>query len=131
METKPVDERLERAIDEALTSLSAEDRYLLASWFLHDRTLAELGRILGVHESTISRRMDKLTASLRKKIMAALLRQGMSRRQAEEALETDVRDLQVNVRSRLEETLQDSREKPSLIHDKGPGRSAAKEKAEK
>ena len=106
-EVIPVDSRLESATDEALQALDAEDRYLLASWFLHGRTLAELGRALGVHESTISRRIDKVTTRLRKKISAGLIRRGMTKRQAEEALETDVRDLQINVRRRIEENLQD------------------------
>jgi len=39
--------------------------------------------------------------TLRKQIMAALGRRGMSRRQAVEALEVDVRDLKVNISSRL------------------------------
>ena len=93
--------RLEAATDEALASLSAEDRFILASYFLDGRTLAEVARLLGVHESTISRRVEKLTVSLRKKILEALVRRGMSRRQAEEALDADVRDLAVDVRARL------------------------------
>jgi RNA polymerase sigma-70 factor (ECF subfamily) len=56
---------------------------------------------LSVHESTISRKVDKLAKSLRKHILAALGRSGMSRRQAQEALEVDVRDLGLNIRSRL------------------------------
>jgi RNA polymerase sigma-70 factor, ECF subfamily len=63
--------------------------------------LAEIARTLGVHESTISRKVDKLAKSLRKQILAALGRRGMSRRQALEAIEVDVRDLRVNIRSRL------------------------------
>ena len=93
--------RLESATDEALASLSAEDRFILASYFLDGRTLAEVARLLGVHESTISRRVEKLTSTLRKKVLEALVRRGMSRRQAEEALETDVRDLALDVRARL------------------------------
>ena len=57
--------------------------------------------MLGVHESTISRKLDKLAKALRKQIVASLLRNGMSRRQAEEALEIDVRDLQVDIRRSL------------------------------
>ncbi|HEX7424892.1 MAG TPA: sigma-70 family RNA polymerase sigma factor [Terriglobales bacterium] len=116
-----VDPRLESATDEALRSLTDEDRYLLASWFLHGRTMAELGRTLGVHESTISRRVDKLTGALRKKISAGLIRRGMTRRQAEEALDIDVRDVQVNVRQRLEESLQDRRGRPSISQETETG----------
>ena len=57
--------------------------------------------MLGVHESTISRKLDKLAKGLRKQILANLVRRGMSRRQAEEALDVDVRDLQVNIRRTL------------------------------
>jgi RNA polymerase sigma-70 factor (ECF subfamily) len=96
-----VDPRVEAAIDEALTALPAEDRFVLAAYFLDDRTLAEIARTLGVHESTISRKLDKLAKSLRKQILAGLGRRGMSRRQAQEALEVDVRDLRVNIRDRL------------------------------
>lgn len=111
---KAVDPRVEIAIDEALQSLDPEDRFILASYFLHGRTLAELGRTLGVHESTISRRIDKLTGKLRKKISSSLSRRGMSRAQVEEALDVDIRDLQINVRSRIEENSQDSFANPSL-----------------
>ena len=57
--------------------------------------------MLGVHESTISRRVEKLASTLRKKILDRLGKRGMSRRQAEEALEADVRDLAVDVRRHL------------------------------
>ena len=95
------DDRLANATDEALASLSAEERAILSSYYLDDRTLAEIARMLGVHESTISRKLDKLAKSLRKQILAALGRRGMGRRQAEEALDIDVRDLQVNIRRSL------------------------------
>ena len=96
-----IDPRVEAAIDEVLAALPAEDRFVLASYFLDERTLAEIARTLGVHESTISRKVDKLAKSLRKQILAALSRRGMSRRQALEAIEVDVRDLRVNIRRRL------------------------------
>jgi len=95
------DNRLALATDEALAELPAEDRMVLSAYYLDDRTLAEIARMLGVHESTISRKLDKLAKSLRKQIMAALGRRGMSRRQAEEALEADVRDVQVDIRRSL------------------------------
>jgi RNA polymerase sigma-70 factor, ECF subfamily len=97
----PADPRLAQATDEALALLSGEDRTVLSAYYLDGRTLAEIARMLGVHESTISRKVDKLAKSLRKQIVAALVRRGMSRRQAEEALEVDVRDLQVDIRRSL------------------------------
>jgi len=94
----PADHRLARATDEALALLGGEDRMVLSAYYLDGRTLAEIARMLGVHESTISRKLDKLAKALRKQIIASLCRSGMSRRQAEEALEVDVRDLQVDIR---------------------------------
>jgi RNA polymerase sigma-70 factor, ECF subfamily len=97
----PADPRLAHATDEALANLPAEDRTILSAYYLDGRTLAEIARMLGVHESTISRKVDKLGKSLRKQILAGLGRRGMSRRQAEEALEIDVRDLQMDLRRSL------------------------------
>lgn len=99
--TSEVDPRIEAAIDDVLGQLPSEDRFVLASYYLESRTLAEIARMLHVHESTISRKLDKLAKSLRKSILAGLSRRGMSRRQAEEALEVDVRDLRLNLRSRM------------------------------
>ena len=95
------DSRLESATDAALGSLASEDRLVLAAYYLDGRTLAEVARMLGVHESTISRKVDKLAKLLRKKITAGMIQRGMSRRQAEEALQVDVRDLRVNIRRTL------------------------------
>jgi len=97
-----VDARLEQAVDEALSETSDEERLLVASWYLDGRTLAEIARMLGVHESTVSRRMNKVTASLRKRILRGLQKRGMNARAAEEAMEVDVRDLLVDVRGRLQ-----------------------------
>lgn len=99
--TPPADTRLEQATDEALALLSAEDRMVLSAYYLDERTLAEIARMLGVHESTISRKLDKLAKALRKQILANLVRRGMSRRQAEESMDVDVRDLRVNIQRTL------------------------------
>lgn len=95
------DSRLTGAVDDALRSLTAEERFVLASYFLDERTLAQIARALSVHESTISRKVEKLTKALRKQIIKNLLQKGMSRRQAEEALSADVRDLTLDIRASL------------------------------
>jgi RNA polymerase sigma-70 factor (ECF subfamily) len=102
-ETEPsagFDPRVQTATDEALAALQPEDRFILASYYLDERTLAEIARTLAVHESTISRKLDKVVKSLHKHILAKLERKGMSRRQAQEALDVDVRDLRLNLRDR-------------------------------
>jgi RNA polymerase sigma-70 factor (ECF subfamily) len=103
-ESQPVpasDSRLASATEEALAALPAEDRVILAAYFLDERTLAEIGGMLAVHESTISRRLERIIRDLRKRILKTLAQRGMSARAAEEALEVDVRDLALNVAQRL------------------------------
>src|SRR5437870_8966864 len=81
-ETEPpagLDPRVQTATDEALAALQPEERFILASYYLDERTLAEIARTLAVHESTISRKLDKVVKSLRKQVVAKLERKGMSR----------------------------------------------------
>ncbi len=95
------DPRLGEATDAVLAALAAEERFILAAYYLDGRTLAEIARSLGVHESTISRKLEKVARVVRERIMDELRRRGMSQRQMEEALATDVRDLSVDVTGRL------------------------------
>jgi RNA polymerase sigma-70 factor (ECF subfamily) len=99
--TSSADSRVDAAIDQALAALDAESRTILSAYYLDGRKLAEIGRMLGFHEATASRKLDRITKSLRKSIHAGLVKSGMSKRQAEEALETDVRDLGIDVRKSL------------------------------
>jgi len=106
-ETSPIEGDLHRkalaeSIGAVFSHLAAEDRFLLHAYHLDGRNLAEIARLLGVHESTISRRLKRLGKSLRKRILKHLEASGLSRRAAEEALSGDVRDLDVNVRRLLQ-----------------------------
>ncbi len=121
------DPRVDQATNAALASLTSEDRYVLASYYLDGRTLAGIARTLGVHESTISRRVDKLAKSLKKQILSSLARSGMSRRQAEEALEADVRDLRVDVRTSLAQDSARAAFSPVESPVSGPARKAKTE----
>jgi RNA polymerase sigma-70 factor (ECF subfamily) len=96
--------RLGHAVGTTLGSLAAEDRFLLSSWFLDRRTLLEISRVLGVHEATVSRRLQRLTTRLHDDLLANLQASGLSRAAAEEALATDPRDLDVNLRLLLQAT---------------------------
>ena len=70
-----------------------EDKFLLASYYLDGRKLHEIAAVLGVHEATVSRKLKRATAAVRKRIVRGLEQRGMRRRQAEEVLDTDPRDL--------------------------------------
>ncbi|HUD56978.1 MAG TPA: sigma-70 family RNA polymerase sigma factor [Terracidiphilus sp.] len=90
------------AVARTLGELEAADRFLLAAYFLDRQTLKEIALTLQVHEATISRRLKRLAADVRKNLIGNLRRSGMSRRAAEEALGVDVRDLEINLRSLLQ-----------------------------
>ncbi len=110
------DDRVEAATAAELAALPAEERFLLAAYYLDRRTLAEIAKLLRVHESTVSRKLERTTAGLRKRIRKRLIAVGMSARQADEAIEeVDVRDLRVQVK----ETLQQDR--PDLAFYKKSG----------
>jgi len=99
--TQAIDARLREATDQALISLSAEDKFILANYYLDGRTLAEIARLLGIHESTISRKVEKITAWTRKAIISGLMKRGMSRNEAEQTMEVEVTEISLDVRRRL------------------------------
>ncbi len=103
-ETPPGDSRVDKATTAELAALEPEERFLLASYFLDRRTLADIAKVLRVHESTVSRKLERATDGLRKRIRKRLIAEGMTTRQADEALEeVDVRDLQVKVKESLQQ----------------------------
>lgn len=89
---------LRQAVGAALGKLPPEDKLVLALYFLDGRHLAEIGRLFGVHESTMSRRVHRLEKGVRRTVVRELARHGMSRRATEEALQCDVRSLELDVR---------------------------------
>jgi RNA polymerase sigma-70 factor (ECF subfamily) len=97
-EASPYAGRMAAAVSRTLSGIGAEDRFLLASYFLDRRTLKEVARMVRVHEATVSRRIGRLTEELRKQLLRNLQAGGLSRRAAEEALGTDPRDVEVNLR---------------------------------
>ncbi len=101
-EPTPEVSRLSAAVSRTLAALPADDRFLLAAYFLDQQTLLQIGRLLRVHEATISRRLKRLTADLRKQLLRNLQSGGLSQRAAEEALGTDPRDLELNLRTLLQ-----------------------------
>jgi RNA polymerase sigma-70 factor (ECF subfamily) len=99
--TQAVDARLREATDQALASLAPEDKFILANYYLDGRRLAEIALLLGVHESTISRKLEKITAGVRKAIASGLVKRGMSKKEAVEIMDVEVTELTLDVRSRL------------------------------
>lgn len=67
-------EHFHAALRSALAALAPRDRLRLACYHLRELTLAEVGRLLGEHESTVSRRLAATRDGLRKTIEERLRR---------------------------------------------------------
>jgi len=107
-------DRLTHAVARTLEALAQEDRFLLTAYFLDEQTMLQIAQLLHVHEGTVSRRLKRLTADLQKQLLHYLQAGGLSRLAAEEALGTDPRDLEVNIRAILQNT------EPRSIVDPAP-----------
>lgn len=103
---------MNQVLEETLGDLDAESRTLLAMYYLDGQKLAAIARLLRVHESTISRKLDRLTKDLRRKLVRGLEGRGLSRQAAEEAMEADIRDLNTPVVAKL---------KAEWVQNSGPG----------
>ncbi len=84
METAPADPnpdrekylgRFDRALSTALASLTPRDRMILACYYVDQATLAEIGRLLREHESTVSRQLERMRRSLREDVTQSLQRE--------------------------------------------------------
>jgi RNA polymerase sigma factor (sigma-70 family) len=66
--------RLDAALSAAIVGLAARERMLLACYYVDQLTLAEIGRTLGEHESTVSRQLDRVRRDLREAVTQRLFR---------------------------------------------------------
>lgn len=80
----PVDPRREQylnqfrqALASALSALEPRDRTRLQLYYAEDRTLAEIGRAIGEHESSVSRNLERVRKELRSTV-EDLLRAGQA-----------------------------------------------------
>jgi RNA polymerase sigma-70 factor (ECF subfamily) len=94
--------RLQEAVKQVLIGVSGEDRFLLASYYLDQRTLQQIAQLMRVHEATVSRKLKRLATDLRKRLLKHLQAYGLSKRAAEEALSIDSRDLTIDLRKMLQ-----------------------------
>ena len=95
---------INEAVTALLAGLAPEERFLLAAYYLDGRTLAQIALVMRVHESTISRKLDRLGETLRKDLRRRLIATGISKAAADELMqEVDVRDIEVKVRENLKQ----------------------------
>jgi RNA polymerase sigma-70 factor, ECF subfamily len=94
--------KISESIGRVLKSMKAEESLLLQSYYLDQRSMAEIGRLFRVHESTISRKLNQVAKELKKRVLKQLQSDGFSLKVAEEVFSTDVRDLDIDVRKFLQ-----------------------------
>jgi len=63
-----------RALSEALAKLEPQERERLRLYYGEEKTLAEIGRLLGEHESSVSRHLDRVRRDLRGAVETILRR---------------------------------------------------------
>jgi len=56
---------VQAALQEALAALPPRDRLRLSSYYVQELTLAQIARILGEHEATVSRKLDRTRRDIR------------------------------------------------------------------
>jgi len=63
---------LQLALAAALAALAPRDRLRLAYYYVQDLTLAQIGRLLGEHEATVSRQLERIRRELHQGVERAL-----------------------------------------------------------
>ena len=88
----------QHALDTGIDGLEAKDRLRLRLYYGQDMTLAAIGRVLGEHEATVSRKLDKARRTLRSGVERALASQGLAPAAITRAFElaADAPDLQLD-----------------------------------
>jgi RNA polymerase sigma-70 factor len=69
--------RFQQAFSASLAALAARERMILACYYVDQMTLAEIGRLVREHESTVSRQLERLRRELRERV-TEFLRRGLS-----------------------------------------------------
>jgi hypothetical protein len=64
--------RLRLAVVQSLAGLAPPDRLLLSFYYLDDLTLAQIARLRGVHEATVSRQLERIRRDLREHVEGSL-----------------------------------------------------------
>lgn len=88
----------QQALDAAIDRLEAKDRLRLRLYYGQDMTLAAIGRLLGEHEATVSRKLEKARRTLRTEVERALAARGLPEAAIARAFElaADAPDLQLD-----------------------------------
>ena len=82
----------QRAMTAAIARLAPRDRLRLSSYYAEDLSLAQIGRLLGEHESTVSRQLAKTRRGIRADVEAELAERGLTPEEIEDCFESATAD---------------------------------------
>jgi len=71
-EREPYLAMMQAAVEQALRALEPRDRLRLAYYYVEELTLLEIGKLLGEHEATASRKIERARQDVRRSVEAAL-----------------------------------------------------------
>ena len=71
-EREPYLAMMQAAVEKALNALEPRDRLRLAYYYVEELTLLEIGKLLGEHEATASRKIERARQDVRRSVEAAL-----------------------------------------------------------
>ncbi len=93
------------ALNAAIGELAGEDRLLVKLYYFDNLRLHEAGKVLGVHEATASRRLNKIHSVLRKRVADILMSQkGWTMAETERSFSEAATHLETDVESLLRNT---------------------------
>jgi RNA polymerase sigma-70 factor (ECF subfamily) len=78
---------LQTAVTAVLAALNPRDRLRLAYYYVNGLTLAQIGKLLGEHEATVSRKLDRTRREVRQRVEAMLREKNLSEAQLAQCLE--------------------------------------------
>jgi RNA polymerase sigma-70 factor len=93
-----------RSLSGALARLNTQERLVLNLYYLQDTSLKDIGRWLRVHESTVSRMIDRLRASLRKAVSGQLQKEyGIPKKEISHVIQLAQSHLEIDLKEILAE----------------------------
>jgi len=80
------------ALSSAIGALEPRDRLRLGCYYAEDLTLAQIGRLLGEHEATVSRHLSRTRKTVRERVERLLAEQGLTPEAVAECLSSVTSD---------------------------------------
>jgi RNA polymerase sigma factor (sigma-70 family) len=78
---------LQAAVTSVLIALHPRDRLRLAYYYINELTLAQIGKLIGEHEATVSRKLERSRREVRQKVEALLRGKNLSEAQLAQCFE--------------------------------------------